>query len=81
MERNIDMAKEELSDIPTRHSTEKLTELIDHLSDSVLDPNNYLFMLAERKFICLVKKKRIQELAIPIIQYSRPPERNFYIPM
>ena len=78
MERKIDIVEEELSDATARHNTEKLTELIDHFSDSVLHPNHYLLMLAKRNFICLVKKKRIQELAISSGGATKTPEETQY---
>ena len=63
VERKIDMVEEELSDASIKHNPAKLTELVEHFSDTVLHPNHYLLMLAKRNYICLVKKAQIEKIA------------------
>ena len=78
VERKIDMVEEELSDATSRQNPDKLTELIDHFSDSVLHPNHYLLMLAKRNYICLVKKARIKQLASAEGSDDSPAEKDEY---
>ena len=63
VERKIDVVEEELSEASIKHNPAKLTELVEHFSDTVLHPNHYLLMLAKRNYICLVKKAQIEKIA------------------
>ncbi|XP_023346084.1 protein msta isoform X2 [Eurytemora carolleeae] len=63
LELKIDQLEEDVNLLSSRRDTEKLRRFIDEVSGSILHPNHYLILLAERNLDYIIRKNLINKMA------------------